>query len=106
MASSEAMDLLYQAMHAVLYRRTAVAIETASLLGVFVDYCLLACCPGSLWGNTEQVVAQCRRPVASRVAALDMPHGCHLYCSGAPPWPSKWPVDEVHSFIIVASFVS
>jgi hypothetical protein len=50
-----------------------MAIKTASFLGVFVDFCLLACCPGGRWGDTERVVAQCRRPVASGVA-LDMPH--------------------------------
>ncbi len=72
-ASSEALDLLYQAMHVVLYRRTTMAIKTASFLGVFVDCCLFACCPGSHWGDTEQVVVQCRCPVASGVT-LDMPH--------------------------------
>ncbi len=72
-ASSETLDLLYQAMRAVLYRRTAAAIGMASFLGVFVDCCLFACCPGGRWGNTEQVVAQCQRPVASGVA-LDMLH--------------------------------
>jgi hypothetical protein len=60
-------------MCAVLYRRTAAAIKMASFLGVFVDCCSFACCPGGRWGNTEQVVAQCRRPGASRVA-LDMLH--------------------------------
>jgi hypothetical protein len=35
-ASSEALDLLYQAMHAVLYRCTVVAIEMASLFGTFI----------------------------------------------------------------------
>jgi hypothetical protein len=70
-ASSEALDLLYRAMRAVLYWRTAVAIKTASFLGVFIDCCLFACCPGGRWGDMEQVVARCRRPVASGVA-LDM----------------------------------
>jgi hypothetical protein len=60
-------------MHAVLYRRTATAIGMASFLGLFVDCCLFACCPGGRWGNTEQVVARCRCSVASGVA-LDMPH--------------------------------
>jgi hypothetical protein len=72
-ASSEALDLLYQAMRAVLYRRTAAAINTTSFLGWFVDCCLFACCPGGHWGDTEQVVAWCQCPVASGVA-LDMPH--------------------------------
>ncbi len=72
-ASSKALDLLHCAMCEVTYRRIAMAIKTASFVGVFVDCCLFACCPGGCWGNTEQVVAQCRRPVASGVA-LDMLH--------------------------------
>jgi hypothetical protein len=72
-ASSEALDLLHLAMHAVTNQRIAVAIKMASFAGVFFYCCLYACCPGGRWGNTEQVVAQCRRPVASRVA-VDMPH--------------------------------
>jgi hypothetical protein len=72
-ASSEALDLLHQAMNAVTYRRIAMAIKTASKVGVLVDCCLFACCPGGRRGNTEQVVARWWRPVASEVA-LDMPH--------------------------------
>ncbi len=72
-ASSEALDLLHQAMRGVTYRRIDMAIKMASFVGVFVDCCLFACCLGGLWGNTEQVVAQWWRPVASGVA-LDMPH--------------------------------
>jgi hypothetical protein len=51
-ASSEALDLLHQAMHTVTYRRIATAIKTATFLGVFVNCCLFACCPGGHWGNT------------------------------------------------------
>jgi hypothetical protein len=72
-ASSEALDLLHWAMHVVTYRHIAMAIKTASFVGVFVDCCLFACCPGGRWGDTEQVVAQCWRSVASGVA-LDMLH--------------------------------
>jgi hypothetical protein len=72
-ASSEAMDLLHWGMHAVRYQRIAMAIKMASFVGVFVDCCLYACCPGGHWGNTKQVVAQCWCPVAFGVA-LDMPH--------------------------------
>jgi hypothetical protein len=50
-----------------------MAINLVTFLESFVDCCLFACCPGGRWGNTEQVVARCRRPVASGVA-LDMPH--------------------------------
>ncbi len=72
-ASSEALVLLHWGIRVVTYRRIAMAINTACFLGVFVDYCLFACCPGGRWGDTEQVVACCRRPVASGVA-LDMRH--------------------------------
>jgi hypothetical protein len=60
-------------MRMALYRRIAMVIKMASNVGVFVDCFLLACCPGSHWGNTEQVVARWRHPVASKVA-LDTPH--------------------------------
>ncbi len=73
MASDEALDLLHQAMWAVTYRRIAMAIKTPSFVGVFADCCLFALLPWRFWGNTEQVVARCRHPVASRVA-LDMLH--------------------------------
>jgi hypothetical protein len=72
-ASNEALDLLYWVMCAVKYRRIAMAIKMATFLESFVDCCLFACWPGSHWGNAEQVVAWCWRPVASGVA-LDMPH--------------------------------
>jgi hypothetical protein len=72
-ASSEALDLLHWAMHAVTYQRIAMAIKTATFLGVFVDCCLFANCPGSRWGNTEQVVARWRLPGASSVD-LDLLH--------------------------------
>ncbi len=72
-ASSEAMDLLHWAMCAVTYRRITMTIKTATFLGVFVDCCLFACCPGGRWGNTEQVVAQWQLPGASSVA-LDLLH--------------------------------
>ena len=72
-ASSKDLEILHQAMHAVTYRRFAMAIKMASFVGVFVDCCLFACCPGGRWGNTEQVVAQWRHPVALGVA-LDMLH--------------------------------
>jgi hypothetical protein len=72
-ASSEALNLLHWLMRAVTYRRIAMAIKTATFLGVFVDCCVFACCPGSHWGDTEQVVAQWRLPGASSVA-LDLLH--------------------------------
>jgi hypothetical protein len=58
-------------MCAVTYRRIAMAINLATFLESFVDCCLFFCCPGGRWGDTELVVAQCRRPGASSVA-LDL----------------------------------
>jgi hypothetical protein len=55
-ASSEALDLLHQAMRAVMYRHIAMAIKMASFAGVFFYCCLYACCPGGCWGNMEQAV--------------------------------------------------
>ncbi len=72
-ASCEALDLLYRAIHAVTYQRIAMATKMASKVGLFVHHCLIACCPGGRWGNMEQVDAQWQRPVASGVA-LDMLH--------------------------------
>jgi hypothetical protein len=72
-ASNKALNLFYWAMCVESYGRTAAAIKMASKVGVFVDCCLFACCPGGRRGNMEQVVARWRRPVASQVA-LDMPH--------------------------------
>jgi hypothetical protein len=54
-ASSEALDLLHQAMCAVKYRRIAMAIKMASFAGVFVDCCLYACCPGGRGGDHKNV---------------------------------------------------
>ncbi len=56
-ASNKALNLLHRAMCAVTYQCIAMAIETASFLGVFIDCYLFACCLGGRWGNTEQVVA-------------------------------------------------
>jgi hypothetical protein len=40
-------------MRVVTYWRIAMAIKTATFLGVFVDCCLVACCPaGGGWGDT------------------------------------------------------
>jgi hypothetical protein len=50
------------------YRRIAMAINSATFLESFVDCCLLFCCPGGRWGDTELVVARCQRPGASSVA--------------------------------------
>ncbi len=72
-ASNKALNLLYWAMHAVLYRCTTGAIKMASLFGTFFCCHFVCCCPGSRWGNTKWAVTRWLHPVASRVA-LDMPH--------------------------------
>ncbi len=70
MASSEALNHLYWVMRVVLYHCIAMAIKMASKVGVLFDCCVVDCCPGGRWGDTEQVVAQCLRPVASGVAVI------------------------------------
>jgi hypothetical protein len=66
-ASTKALDFLNWAMHAVLYRPTAVAIKMASKVGPF--FCrFVCCCPGGCLGNTERVVTRWRHPVAFGVA--------------------------------------
>jgi hypothetical protein len=52
-ASSKALDILHWAMCAVMNRRIAMAIKTASFVGIFFGCCLFACYPGGHWGNTE-----------------------------------------------------
>ncbi len=71
--SSEALDLLYRAMRAVLCRCTVATIKMASLFGTFFCCHFVCCCPGGRWGDTKWAVAWWRHPVASGVA-LDMPH--------------------------------
>jgi hypothetical protein len=60
-------------MHAVSYQHTTAAIEMASKVSPFFHRCIVCCCPGGCRGNTEQLVAQWWRPVASG-EALDMLH--------------------------------
>jgi hypothetical protein len=73
----------------------------ATILGVFVNCCLFACCRSGRWGNTEQIVARCWRPVASGVA-LDMPHwAMPSVLLRRTAEPSKWPADRVHLFVII-----
>ncbi len=79
-ASNIALNLLYWAMHAVSYRRTAAAIKMASLFGTLFCCRFVFCCPGGCWGNMEQVVARWRRPVASGVA-LSMLHWVMCFIS-------------------------
>jgi hypothetical protein len=55
-ASSEALDLLYWAMRTVLYRCIALAIKTASKVGICFSCHFVCCCPGGRWANMEQVV--------------------------------------------------
>ena len=53
-ASNKALNLLYWAMHAVLFRHTAVAIKIASLFGVFIVVVLFAVAlvaTGAIWSK-------------------------------------------------------
>ena len=61
-SSSEALNHLYRAMRTVSYRCIAMAIETASKVGVLFDCCFVDSCPGGRWGDTERVGTLRSRP--------------------------------------------
>ncbi len=104
-ASSKALGLLHWAMCAVTYRRIAMAIKTASFVGIFVDCCLFACCPGS-----PGAIRSKQLPNGGIQWLLEQPWTCcigrcTLYCTSGLPWPSKWPttvkhVDTIVNFVI------
>jgi hypothetical protein len=105
-ASSEALDPLHRAMHAVSYRRIAMAIETAHKVGVFSHCFEVDCCPGVRGSDTEQVVAQWRRLVAPIWPWTSSIGRCRMNRFNASAWPSKWPAMEVHSFVAAAFLAS
>ena len=74
--------------------------------GYIIHRCFVCCRPGGRRGNTERVVAQWRRPVASGVALswTCCIWRCPMYHFNASPWPSKWPAMEGHSFATAAYF--
>jgi hypothetical protein len=67
-ASSEALDLLHWAMHAIMYRRIAMAIKMASFVGVFIDCCFL---PVALAAAGQYGV--CSHPMAASSAFRSSP---------------------------------
>jgi len=69
----KATNLLHWVMRAVLYFRIATAIEMTSKGGGDFAHRCVDCHPGGRRGNTEQVVAQWLRLVAS-IKALDLLH--------------------------------
>jgi hypothetical protein len=77
-------------------------MNMATFLGVFVDCCLFACCPGGRWGNTEQIVAQWRLPGASSVA-LDLLHWVmpHLLLQRIRMAIKMACKEETHLFVII-----
>ncbi len=77
-ASSEALDLLHQAMCAVTYQCIAMAISMDSKVGVFFLCCFVCCYPGGHRGNTEWVVAQWQSPEASGIALYMLLWAMHL----------------------------
>ncbi len=66
--SIKALDHLYWAMHAVLYRRISAAVKTASNYGTFFYCCFICCCPGGRWGNTTWILTWWQGPVVSGLA--------------------------------------
>ena len=72
-AFMKAMNLLHQAMCAVLYCHIATAIEMASKGGGHFAHLCVDCVPGGHRGDTEQVVARWQSLVAF-MKALDLLH--------------------------------
>jgi hypothetical protein len=102
----EALDLLHWAMRVVMYWRIAMAIKMASKIGLCYRCCFVCCCPGSRWGNTEQVVAQWQHPVASGIA-LDMLHqAMHFVWHWCTTMTIKATGDEVHLLIAAYFFLA
>jgi hypothetical protein len=67
-ASGVALVPLHRAMHLVSYRRTATASKTAGKYDAFSSFFCLHANPVVRRGNTVQILAQWRLPVASGVA--------------------------------------
>jgi hypothetical protein len=56
-------------------------------------------------GNTGQVIAQWRRPVASKVALDMLRWAMHSSLHRRIIMAVKWPMTEAHLFIVTAYFV-
>ena len=104
-AFMKTMNLLHGALHTLLYRCIAMAIETAIKVGTYYIVVLFAVnLAGGRRGNTERVVARWQRPVASGVA-LDMLHRVmpHVLLQ-RHRMAIKWAVTQVHLFVAAAFF--
>ncbi len=96
-ASSEALNLLHWAMHAVKYQCIAMAIKMASKEGVFFSS-LLGCL--SPWWLLRQCRASSQPMAVSRGIQCGRFIGqCHVYHFNASTWQSKWPAMRVHLFV-------
>jgi hypothetical protein len=100
-ASVEALNLLYWAMHAVLYRRIAMARETASKLGKFFIVVLFAvtlATAGAIWskyssnGGIQWLLA--------KLWTYDI-WRCTRHYTGTSAGPSKWVATEVFFCCII-----
>ncbi len=72
-ASNKALYLLYWVMRYCTSAPPWPSKRPVFLVIFFAVVLFAVCCPGGCWGNTDWVVAQCQRPVASGIA-LDMLH--------------------------------
>jgi hypothetical protein len=72
-ASVESLNLLYQAMHAVFYRRIAMAIGMASKVGVFFIVVVLYVTPAAAGAIHSGYLPNGKYPVAS-TKALNLLH--------------------------------
>jgi hypothetical protein len=102
---SKTLDLLHWAMRMVMYKRIAMAIETASKQ-VEGEFFVAVCLPVTL-ASAEAI--------QSEYSSNDGIQGhlvwrwiccigrCCVHRFNASAWPSKWPAMEVHS-LVAATF--
>jgi hypothetical protein len=77
-ASIESLNLLYQAMHAVAYRRIAMAIRMASKVGVFFIVVVLYVTPAATKAIHSRYLPNSKYPVASTMALNLLHWAMHL----------------------------
>jgi hypothetical protein len=77
-ASVESLNLLYQAMHTVAYRRIAMAIGMASKVGVFFIVVVLYATPAAAWAIYSGYFPNGKYPVASTKALNFLHWAMHL----------------------------
>jgi hypothetical protein len=105
-ASRIALDPLRRSMCLVMYRRTDRASEMADKYGTFLSFFFLHSTPPSVRGDTEQILARWRRPVALSEALDPLYRSVSaLSCRRMNPSVETGRT-EVHSFVVDESGIN